>query len=132
MKREPNPSGKEMNTPHFRSVSPILPVENVDAAIAFYTSVLGFALGWKWGDPPSVASVCRDEVELMLELAPKAAGAVSAKCYIVMADLDHYHGEIVAAGAQLIHPLALRDYGMKDCRIMDPFGNELSFGEPLG
>ena len=121
-----------MTTPHFRSVAPILPVENVDAAIAFYTSVLGFVLGWKWGEPPSVASVCRDEVELMLELAPKAAGVAPARCYIVMSDLARYHGEIVAAGAKFVHPLAVRDYGMKDCRIMDPFGNELSFGEPLG
>jgi uncharacterized glyoxalase superfamily protein PhnB len=132
MKRAPNPSEKEMNTPHFRSVSPILPVENVDAAIAFYTSVLGFVLGWKWGDPPSVASVCRDEVELMLELAPKAAGVGPAKCYVVVSDLARCYGDIVAAGAQVIHPLALRDYGMKDCRIRDPFGNELSLGEPQG
>jgi hypothetical protein len=27
-------------------------------------------------------------------------------------------------------PLAARDYGMRDCRLVDPDGNELSFGEP--
>ena len=34
-----------MSVPLFRSVSPILSVANVDAAISFYESVLGFQIG---------------------------------------------------------------------------------------
>ncbi len=122
----------EMTSPKFRSVSPILAVASVDGAISFYESVLGFRLGWKWGDPTSVASVCRDEVELMFELAPEAAAVVPAKMYVVISGLEQYYGEIVTAGAKVIYPLAVRDYGMKDCRIVDPDGNEISFGEPVG
>lgn len=122
---------KQVTDPQFRSVSPILSVASVERSIAFYESVLGFRLGWKWGSPTSVASVCRDDVELMLELAPSAAIACPTKMYIVLAGLEHYYGEMVAAGAKVIHPLAARDYGMKDCRVADPDGNEISFGESL-
>ena len=121
-----------MTPPRFHSVSPILWVANVEGALSFYESVLGFGLGWKWGDPASVASVCRDGVELMLESAPEGAAAAPSRIYVVMSGLDRYYGEIVAAGARVVHPLAVRDYGMKDCRIADPDGNEISFGEPAG
>jgi len=46
--------------------------------------------------------------------------------------LEQYYAEVVAAGATVTEPLALRDYGMKDCRIVDPDGNQISFGEAVG
>ena len=125
-------SGCEMSAPLFRSVSPILSVSNVDAAISFYESVLGFRLGWKWGKPTSVGSVCRDGVELMLALSPEASAMVPARMYVVVSGLDQYYADVVAAGAKVVYPLAVREYGMKDCRIVDPDGNELSFGESVG
>lgn len=121
-----------MSVPLFRLVSPILSVANVDAAISFYESVLGFRLGWKWGDPPSVGSVCRNDVELMLELSPPAEALAPARIYVVVSGLEQYCAEVVAAGATVADPLAVRDYGMKDCRIVDPDGNEISFGEAVG
>jgi uncharacterized glyoxalase superfamily protein PhnB len=121
-----------VSAPLFRSVSPILSVAGVDAAISFYESVLGFRLGWKWGDPTSVASVCRDDVELMLELSPEADAVVPAKIYVMISGLDQYYAQLVAAGAKVTYPLGVRNYGMKDCRIVDPDGNEISFGEPVG
>jgi catechol 2,3-dioxygenase-like lactoylglutathione lyase family enzyme len=121
-----------VSSPLFRSVSPILPVASVDAAISFYESVLGFRLGWKWGDPTTVASVCRDDVELMLELSPEAVPVVPAKIYVVISGLDQYYAQLVAAGTKVTYPLGVREYGMKDCRIADPDGNEISFGESLG
>lgn len=121
-----------MSAPQLRSVSPILPVSGVDATISFYESVLGFRLGWKWGDPTSVASVCRDDVELMLELSRDALSVGRARIYITISGLEKYYDQLVAAGAKVTYPLAVRDYGMKDCRIVDPDGNEISFGEPVG
>ena len=121
-----------LKSTQFLSVSPILSVASVDTAISYYESVLGFHLGWKYGDPTSVASVCKDKLELMLELSPAASAVVPSKIYVTTSGLDAYYAQIVAAGATITYPLAARDYGMKDCRVQDPDGNEISFGERLG
>jgi len=43
----------------------------VEEALGFYVDRLGFQLGWKWGDPVTHASVCRDSIALDLIAAPK-------------------------------------------------------------
>jgi catechol 2,3-dioxygenase-like lactoylglutathione lyase family enzyme len=126
------PDGTAHDAPVLRTVSPILPVADVAAAIWFYCDVLGFRVGWTWGDPPTVASVCRDQVELMLERRGEGVPAAPAKVYMTMGGVQRFHDAAVAAGARVAVPLAVRDYGMSDCRLVDPDGNELSFGEPTG
>lgn len=133
MSADAEPSGAAAHdAPVLRTVSPILPVADVAAAIRFYRDVLGFRVGWTWGDPPTVASVCRDAVELMLERTDEGLPAAPAKVYLTMSGVQALHDAAVAAGARVAVPLALRDYGMRDCRLLDPDGNELSFGEPSG
>ncbi len=66
----------------------------------------------------------------MLALRPQAGAPIPAKLYIVVAGLEAYYARIVAAGVDVTYALAVRDYGMKDCRVVDPDGNEISFGEP--
>jgi catechol 2,3-dioxygenase-like lactoylglutathione lyase family enzyme len=121
----------EPSEPQLRSASPILQVSDLEAAIGYYQSVLGFQLGWKWGDPATLASVCRDQVEFMLEQRATGADRRIAKAYVQVTGLDKYHAGIAAVGAVIPVPLARRAYGMKDCRVVDPDGNEISFGEPL-
>jgi uncharacterized glyoxalase superfamily protein PhnB len=48
-----------------------------------------------------------------------------------MAGVDTYYERITVAGAKVAVPLADRPYGMRDFRIVDPSGNELSFGEAI-
>jgi hypothetical protein len=45
---------------------PIRFVVHLSRAIDSYARVRVFSIGWKWGDPPRLASVCRDRVELNL------------------------------------------------------------------
>ena len=49
-----------------------------------------------------------------------------------MTGVDAYYNQITVAGANVVVPLADRPYGMRDFRIVDPSGNELSFGEATG
>lgn len=44
-----------------------LPVSDVLAAVDYYTKKLGFRLGFTWGDPPSMAGVMLDKVQMFLE-----------------------------------------------------------------
>jgi uncharacterized glyoxalase superfamily protein PhnB len=56
----------------------------------------------------------------------------AARIYLTMSGVQALHDAALAAGARVAVPLAARDYGMRDCRLVDPDGNELSFGEPTG
>jgi uncharacterized glyoxalase superfamily protein PhnB len=107
---------------------PILSVTDLAEAIDYYERVLGFQVAWRWGEPPRLASVCRDRVELNLSQSSEARPAAS-KVYFPMAGVDAYYDDITVAGAKVAVPLADRPYGMRDFRIVDPSGNELSFGE---
>lgn len=118
--------------PVLEAAIPILPVNDLDASIRYYEKVLGFRLAWKWGDPPSLASVCRDRVELNLSANQPKGSFNVARAYIQMSGVEEYYAQITKAGAVVAIPLAFRVYGMKDCRILDPDRNELSFGESKG
>jgi uncharacterized glyoxalase superfamily protein PhnB len=114
-----------------QSAVPILSVADLGAALEFYERVLGFDIEWKWGEPPHLASICRDRVELNLsQLGPDTAPAIS-KVYFQMAGVDAYYLRVKTAGANVAVALADRPYGMRDFRVLDPSGNELSFGEAL-
>jgi catechol 2,3-dioxygenase-like lactoylglutathione lyase family enzyme len=115
----------------FRAVTPILQVENLQRAIEFYTTVLGLKLGWTWGDPPDRASFCRDAVEITIEERKLGEAARLSHLYLQVDRIDEYVSAISAAGARVKVPLADRVYGMRDCRVLDVDGNELSIGEAL-
>jgi len=118
----------EAKPPKLEAAVPILPVSDLSEALDYYQRVLGFDVEWKWGEPPYLASVCRDHVEVNLSLSSEPAPAPS-KVYFQMAGVDTYYSKLTQAGAKVAVPLADRPYGMRDFRIVDPSGNELSFGE---
>jgi predicted enzyme related to lactoylglutathione lyase len=110
------------------SVCPIFQVSNLARGIEFYTRVMGFELGWTAGDPPDRASLCRDAVEIMLEVE---ANPILSHAYIQVEGIDAYFGRVTTAGAKVVFPLADRAYGMRDGRIADPDGNHVALGEAI-
>ncbi len=117
--------------PVLETAVPILSVTDLSEALDYYERVLGFQVGWKWGEPPHLASVCRDRVEVNLSQSSEATAGVS-KVYFQMAGVDAYYNHVTMAGAKAAVPLADRPYGVRDFKIIDPSGNELSFGEATG
>ena len=110
------------------SICPIFQVANLERSLDFYTRVMGFAPGWKSGEPADIASVCRDAVEIMISVY---ASPVPAHAYVQVEGIDAYFERVTAAGAKIAVPLADRFYGMRDGRIEDPDGNQLSLGEGI-
>jgi len=53
-------------------------VEDILAAVDFYTSKLGFSLGFTWEDPPTFAGVNLGDVQIFLTGDAKSAGLLSA------------------------------------------------------
>lgn len=120
----------EGDTAKLESAVPTLQVTDLSAAIAFYRDLLGFELGWTWGDPPKRASVCRDRVELTFVQSAGAASATS-NVYVHTTGIDNYYSRVSRSDAVTV-PIGNRPYGMRDFSIVDPSGNQLSFGEPIG
>ncbi len=117
-----------MSKTRLNSVTPILQVADLRRALDFYQSALGFASGWIVGEPPWLASVCRDAVEFHLFKVEKP---VPSHVYLNVTQVDAYFNDAVSAGARVIHPLENRQYGMRDGRIADPDGNGIGIGENL-
>jgi catechol 2,3-dioxygenase-like lactoylglutathione lyase family enzyme len=105
---------------------PCLPVRDVLAAANFYTAKLGFTLGFTYGDPPGIAGVNLGKVQMFLERGtPNPAGC---SVYFVISDADELHEFHRAGGVEVVVPPADRDYGLRDYRVRDLHGYELSFG----
>jgi uncharacterized glyoxalase superfamily protein PhnB len=115
----------------FHAVAPIVAVNDLTQALDFYGRVLGFKIAWQSGQPATLASVCREGVELNLTEAGFVPGGMPSRMYIRIVGVETFYNHLVTAGVEPEIPLAARPYGMRDFRIVDPSGNELSFGEPV-
>lgn len=112
------------------SATPIFRVFDLPQALKWYQSVLGFHIAWTWGEPADHASVCRDSAEVNLVVEP-GGGLTISRVYFEVQGVDAYHDRVSRAGGRITVPLEDRSYGMRDFRVVDPDGNELSFGEPI-
>lgn len=115
----------------FGSLTAIFQVRDFQEALDYYTGVLGFGIGWIWGEPPNYASICRDGVEINFG-APKEGQAITPSgVYISLTEIDAYYEAIRTLGANVTVPVGDRPYGMRDFSIEDPSGNRVSFGQAI-
>ena len=104
-------------------------VSDVLAALEFYTTRLGFRHGFTWGEPPAMASVFLDEVEIFLSRGtPDPEGTA---VYFVVGDADALHEFQHASGANVVEALQDRPWQLRDYTVRDPWGNHLTFGHHL-
>ncbi|WP_148717060.1 VOC family protein [Chitinolyticbacter meiyuanensis] len=115
----------------FEKIAPIFTVDNVAQAIDFYRKALEFDLAWSWGTPPEVAAICRDEVEITLTQRADAKPAGASHIYLTVSGIDALYARLAQSGICIVVPLADRDYGMRDFRIADASGNEISIGQAI-
>jgi len=118
-----------MSEPKLHTIAPILQIANLDRSIDFWKRVMAFEVAWiAGGEPANIASFCRDQIYLMVrvEKTPRACDI-----YIEVDGIDAYFQRVSEAGAKVVSPLANRDYGMRDGRVEDPDGNQISLGEAL-
>ena len=114
----------------FESLAAIFQVRDLPEALAFYTEMLEFEVGWTWGEPATYASVCRDRVEFNFGTPQEGQAITPSSVYIGISNIDAYHERICRRGVEVAVPIGDRDYGMRDFTIADPSGNRLSFGQP--
>ena len=106
-----------------------LKVSDVAAAAEFYKTKLGFKIGFIFGDPPNIAGMNLGNVQMFLvggEPNPKGCSV-----YFVVGDADELYEFQRASGVEIVVPPEDRFYGLRDYRIRDLHGYELSFGHHL-
>jgi len=119
---------------HLRTVTPRLVVSDGPAAIDFYASAFGAEeVGDRFTGPDGElihAEVRIGDSVVMLTgesgdaRAPASLGAVSAIMATYWDDVDAAWERAVAAGAEVIYPLADQFYGERGGRLRDPFGHQ--------
>jgi predicted enzyme related to lactoylglutathione lyase len=113
---------------HFFGVLPVFLVDDVVTTAEYYRDVLGFEVDFIYGDPPSYASVSRDDaiINFSQSQPPGRRNSVSTAApgngvdaYIVVSDLDDLHEEFAHHGANVVARPESHDYGMREFTILD-------------
>ena len=112
-------------------------MSDLKAAVDFYCDVIGFEKKWEWGDhlnrigvgPLATARGQAFEIHLITE--PHIGQSGNSFVYIPVENLDALYEKCLEHEVQIDLEMTEREWGMKDFRISDPFGNRLGFGEVL-
>jgi PhnB protein len=112
---------------------PFLAVRDTNAAVAFYAAAFGATVRERH-EAPDGRVVAVLEIEGMpLGVAteapelgtpsPEAAGATTVRVSLHVDDPDAVAARAVAAGATEMFPVADQPYGLRQGRVVDPFGH---------
>jgi uncharacterized glyoxalase superfamily protein PhnB len=123
-------------------IYPFLAVKDVDAAVAFYAEAFGAREEMERvaaPDGPQVAllviegqhvGVATEAVDLGTP-SPETVGATTVRISLHVADADASQARAVAAGAREMFPVADQPYGLRQGRVVDPFGHHWLIAHPL-
>ena len=125
----------------FTKLTPNLVVRDVQAAVEFYRSVLGFQLGISVPDvPPYVfASVTSGSVEIFFndqkavaeDYPPLARDPLGGTMtlFLECEGIEEILRAVDKSGARIVMPLKTQFYGMREFAFMDPSGWTVTMAE---
>ncbi len=111
----------------FDQIMPELPLTDVPAGVAYYRDVLGFSVNYQQHD---LGVMDRDIVRLLLIGRTERHTGIGS-CYVYVRDADALHAELVARGANVQGQPISRPWGLREFRVLDPEGNQITFGQPF-
>ncbi|MEO9868886.1 VOC family protein [Ekhidna sp.] len=117
----------------FSHASSIFPVADPLVTAEYYRDVLGFAISFKWEDPPSYVIVSREEA-ISIHFAKSDHNLINSnhsKLYIFVHDADAVYQEYLDSGANIIEPINDTDYQMREFVIQDLNGYQLIIGKGI-
>lgn len=123
-------------------IYPFLAVKDVDAAVAFYAQAFGAVEERERviaPDGPQVAVLVIDgrRVGVATEApdlgtpSPETVGATTVRISLHVDDADATQARAVAAGASEMFVVADQPYGLRQGRVVDPFGHHWLIAHPL-
>ena len=107
---------------------PHVPVTDMERSIGYYQDALGFRLAWRTTTGDLVAFASGD-IEIILLVPWTGEGPPPPQsAYVFVEDPDALCAEYADAGADVVDPVASRDYGMRDFVVRDPDGHLFTLG----
>jgi uncharacterized glyoxalase superfamily protein PhnB len=104
-------------------------VKDVLISVAHYRDVLGFTVGFTYGEPTFYAGVERDDVTIHLQAVHATKRQVGQGAVnIFVTEVDALYDELKARGARVLNAPKDYPYGMRDFDLDDLDGNRLTFG----
>jgi predicted enzyme related to lactoylglutathione lyase len=115
----------------------LLAPADLDAAVAWYTDVLGLRIYREYGVAgrrTGVVLFCGGGfLELTGPRAGAAAGPAGTTLWLQVADVDAEHDRLAGAGVTVTAPPETMPWGLRECWIADPEGTRLVLVEvPAG
>lgn len=124
-----------MSTPSYlaKTLSPILPVADMERSIRFYAEVLGFDVGMQ---TPAYSIVSRDGASLHLTLAEDETVMEATRghmsVYLEVHAIEPLWAHVSAFKDRYkIRDLFDREYGMREFHIIDPDGCLIFVGQSI-
>jgi uncharacterized glyoxalase superfamily protein PhnB len=124
--------------PRLSRVAPCFPVADIGATTRWYKEHLGFhSYPFPENPPYAFASLCRDEVEIMLQriegyekpdLYDLRGGGGVWDAYIRMEGVKEFYDQ-VREDVEIVRPLEQQFYGDWEFEVKDPNGYVLVFSE---
>ena len=115
-------------------------VADVKASCDFFTSKLGFAIDFVYGDPPFYGMVKRDRAQLCMRLVcePVFVGDIRRREHLLSAsitvdtaaEIKQLFLEFQSAGVSFHQGLKKEPWGARNFIVLDPDGNLILFAGP--
>jgi PhnB protein len=109
-------------------LAPFLAVRDTDAAAAFYAEAFGATVVEAFG-PAKVLDIAGRRIGLAPEApelgtpSPETIGATTVRLSLHVDSADAWTERAVTAGATVMFPVEDQPYGLRQGRIVDPFGH---------
>ena len=106
-------------------IAPILTVDDVPAAVAQHTAILGMEVVMDMGWIAFLADGQGRQIGLMTR---DATAPVNPDVSVFVDDVEAAHAAAVAAGAEVVHPLTAEDWGVRRFFYRDASGRVINVG----
>lgn len=118
------------------SAVPVIATDDIQKAISYYTTVLGFTFDFEYGEPAVYAGVKSGDVEIYFSYDQDMAASIKEQkicpeIFIWLSNADKLFEEHLANGMEIIEPISDRPWGARQYVIKDINGYHLKFAQPL-
>ena len=120
------PGNPTSNPTQFIQGSPVLHVRDVTRMAGYFRDILGFT--WDFGDE-RYAVVWRDNSAV--HFVKGEGEPANVHLYQWICDVDGYHAEVVARGADITRTPTTQPYGLREFAVRAPNGLAIVFGQSV-